>query len=92
MRPKIEMERPPAVYSQAMSPETAARMRTMLASVVERGTAAGAFGNVRDRLTAGGKTGTAQREVPVIDPQTGKPVTYRDARGVERIKRTFRID
>ena len=92
MRPKIEMERPPAVYSQAMRPETAARLRTMLASVVERGTAAGAFANVRGRLTAGGKTGTAQREVPVIDPKTGNPVTYRDARGVERIKRTFRID
>jgi cell division protein FtsI/penicillin-binding protein 2 len=92
MRPKIEMERPPAVFSQAMTPETAARLRTMMASVVERGTAAGAFGSVRGQLTAGGKTGTAQREVPVIDPKTGKPVTYRDARGVERIKRTFRID
>jgi len=92
MKPVIEQGRPPGVLSQAMSPETAARLRTMLASVVERGTASEAFASVRGRITAGGKTGTAQRSVPVIDPRTEQPVTYFDARGVERIKRTFRID
>ncbi|HEU0178445.1 MAG TPA: penicillin-binding transpeptidase domain-containing protein [Blastocatellia bacterium] len=88
MRPTIEMGRQPAAFSQAMSPETAAKMRTLMASVVQRGTAAGAFGKlVRDaNLTAGGKTGTAQRDVPMIDPKTGKPVTYVDSRGRTRIK------
>lgn len=92
MRPKIEIEPEPAVWSQAMTAETAARLRAMMASVVERGTAASAFSGLRGKLSAGGKTGTAQREVPVIDPKTGSPVTYRDARGVERVRRTFRID
>lgn len=35
---------------------------------------------------AGGKTGTAQRDVPMIDPKTGKPVTYVDSRGRTRVK------
>src|SRR5262245_66049363 len=63
-------------------------MRTLMASVVERGTAAGIFGTMvrKAGLTAGGKTGTAQRDVPMIDPKTGKPVTYVDSRGRTRIK------
>jgi cell division protein FtsI/penicillin-binding protein 2 len=88
MRPMIEMGRQPAPLSQAMSSETAARMRHLMASVVQRGTAAGAFGTlIRNAgLTAGGKTGTAQRDVPAIDPRTGKPVTYTDSRGRTRTK------
>jgi hypothetical protein len=94
MRPMIEMGRQPVPLSQAMSPETAARMRHLMASVVQRGTAAGAFGTlIRNAgLTAGGKTGTAQRQVTVIDPRTNKPVTYRDSRGREHVKKEFRID
>jgi hypothetical protein len=93
MKPKIELDRPPVEFQQAMSPQTAARMRQLMASVVERGTARGAFASIiRGKTTAGGKTGTAQREVPVIDPQTGQPVTYRDSRGREHIKREHRID
>jgi penicillin-binding protein A len=87
-RPTIEMGRQPAALNQAMSPDTAAKMRALMASVVQRGTAAGAFGAlVRNAgLTAGGKTGTAQRDVPMIDPKTGKPVTYVDSRGRTRVK------
>jgi hypothetical protein len=94
MKPMVEMGRAPAVLSQAMSPETAARMRHLMATVAQRGTAAGAFGSmIRNAgLTAGGKTGTAQRQVPVFDPKTGKPATYRDSRGREQIKKEFRID
>ncbi len=96
MRPVIEMGRQPAVLSQAMSPETAAKMRHLMASVVQRGTAAGAFGTmIRNAgLTAGGKTGTAQRDVPLIDPRTGQPVTYTDSRGRvrTRIDEKRRID
>ncbi len=94
MRPMIEMGRQPVVLSQAMTPETARRIRELMAGVVERGTAAGVFGTtVRQAgITAGGKTGTAQREVPVIDPKTGQPATYKDSRGKERIKKENRID
>jgi len=88
MRPTIEMGRQPVALSQAMSPETAAKMRNLMATVVQRGTAAGVFGGlVRNaKLTAGGKTGTAQRDAPMIDPKTGKPVTYVDSRGRTRVK------
>ncbi|MEP7271783.1 MAG: penicillin-binding transpeptidase domain-containing protein [Acidobacteriota bacterium] len=92
MQPKVELNREPAVLSQSMTPETAAQMRTMMSNVVTRGTASAPFSSVRGRFSAGGKTGTAQRQVPVIDPKTEKPVTYRDSRGVEHVKKTFRID
>ena len=92
MQPKIELDREPAVLSQSMSPQTAAQLRTMLAAVVTRGTASNAFSSVRGRFSAGGKTGTAQRLVPVIDPKTDLPVMVRDARGIEHIKKDFRID
>jgi penicillin-binding protein A len=94
MRPKLELEHQPVMLSQAMTVQTAARMRELMAAVVQRGTASGAFKQLISArgLTAGGKTGTAQREVPVIDPKTEKPVLIRDARGRERVKKEFRID
>jgi penicillin-binding protein A len=93
LRPMIEKERQRAVLSQAMSPQTAAKMRELMAAVVERGTASGAFGSlIREKLTAGGKTGTAQRQVNAIDPKTKRPIMYRDKRGRERFKKEFRID
>ncbi|MCI0660712.1 MAG: hypothetical protein L0220_06535 [Acidobacteria bacterium] len=93
MRPIIETGRQSAVLSQAMSPTTAARVRQLMALVVQRGTASGTFGGViRDKMTAGGKTGTAQRQVNVIDPKTNKPIMYRDRRGRSHIKKEFRID
>ncbi len=93
MRPSLEMGRPPMALSQAMSPQTAARMRQLMALVVQRGTARGAFASsISGKFSAGGKTGTAQRQVNAIDPKTNKPIVYRDGRGRERIKKEFRID
>ncbi|MDX2040455.1 MAG: penicillin-binding transpeptidase domain-containing protein [Acidobacteriota bacterium] len=95
MRPMLELGRTSAVMSQAMSPQAAAKMRTLMVSVVQRGTAAGAFGGlIRGRINAGGKTGTSQRTVPEIDPQTGKPKTYIDRTGKTRIRMSekLRID
>jgi cell division protein FtsI/penicillin-binding protein 2 len=95
MKPMIEMGRQPAALSQAMSPQTAAKMRGLMASVVQRGTAAGAFGGlIRGKINAGGKTGTSQRTVPEIDPQTGRAKTYTDRSGRKRTKMSdkLRID
>jgi cell division protein FtsI/penicillin-binding protein 2 len=95
MKPMIEMGRQPATLSQAMSPQTAAKMRGLMASVVQRGTAAGAFGGlIRGKINAGGKTGTSQRTVPEIDPQTGRAKTYTDRSGRKRTKMSdkLRID
>ncbi|HMV86816.1 MAG TPA: penicillin-binding transpeptidase domain-containing protein [Blastocatellia bacterium] len=87
MKPMIEMGRPPIAISQAMSAQTAAKIRTLMASVVQRGTAAGTFGGlIRNKINAGGKTGTAQRTVPEIDPQTGRAKTYVDRAGKTRVK------
>ncbi|NOT62577.1 MAG: hypothetical protein HOP19_20420 [Acidobacteria bacterium] len=95
MRPKLEIDAPPVAMSQAMTAETAARVRQLFAAVVQRGTASGpGFGGLLKQhgITAGGKTGTAQREQVVIDPATEKPVMIRDAQGRQRIKKEFRID
>jgi len=87
MKPALEMGRHPAAFSQAMSSQTAAKMRGLMASVVQRGTAAGVFGGlIRGKISAGGKTGTAQRTVPEIDPQTGQAKTYIDRSGKTRTK------
>ncbi len=94
MRPKLEMERAPVMLSQAMTAPTAARVRELMGEVVKRGTASGVFKQTitTKGITAGGKTGTAQREVAVIDPKTEKPVLIRDERGRARVKKEFRID
>ncbi len=93
MRPTIELGRSPVPLSQAMTPATAARLRQLMASVVRRGTASAALGPLlQGQVTAGGKTGTAQRLVTVFDPRTGRPVRYRDERGREQTRREFRID
>lgn len=94
MKPMLEMGRQPAVMSQAMTPPTAARVRQLMAAVVTQGTARGAFSGLITPagITAGGKTGTAQREVPVIDLQTNKPKVQKDSRGRKRVVKEHRID
>lgn len=59
-----------------VSAKTAVRLRRLMRSVVESGTAAGAFASLPARITAGGKTGTADRTVPVYG-RNGKPVIDR---------------
>lgn len=92
MRPMLELGKNPESLSQAMSPQGAARMRSMMASVVQRGTAAGALAFLRGRISAGGKTGTAQRQTISIDPKTNKPIILKDSKGREFFKREIRID
>lgn len=93
LRPTIELDRQPVPLSQAMSPATAGRLRQLMAQVVRRGTASAPFASILGGLvTAGGKTGTAQRLVTVYDPRTGKPLTSRDERGREVIRKRLRID
>ena len=58
----------------------------MHAQVMTSGTARGVFAPVKAAgITTGGKTGTAQKVVPVYDPKTGQPKTRhrieRDNRG-----------
>ena len=74
MKPKIEYNQPPQPFNQVMSPATAARLRSIMGLVTggPRGTARGVFGPVTAAgINTGGKTGTAQKVIPVYDPKTG---------------------
>jgi penicillin-binding protein A len=86
MKPKLELNRSPQLLSQAMSPQTAARLRELMISVVKAGTARAAFSD--STITAGGKTGTAQREVVIYNQKTGKPETYTDPKTKKQYVRT----
>jgi hypothetical protein len=88
MKPRIEMNVTPQVFNQVMTPQTAARLRSIMGLVTggPSGTARGVFGPVKAAgINTGGKTGTAQKVVPVYDPKTGEPKTRhkieRDNRG-----------
>jgi hypothetical protein len=78
MKPKIEFNRPPEVFKQVVPVSSAARMRSIMNLVTggASGTARGVFGPVKAAgINTGGKTGTAQKVVPVYDPKTGEPKT-----------------
>lgn len=80
MKPKIEFDRAPEVFKQVTSPQTAQRMREIMGRVTggSSGTARGVFAPVKAAgINTGGKTGTAQKVVPVYDPKTGQPKTRR---------------
>jgi penicillin-binding protein A len=86
MKPKIEYDRPAEALNQVLTTEQAARIRTIMNMVTEGGTGNSAMMPVKAAgIRSGGKTGTAQKEVPVIDPKTGQPktrvVTERDFKG-----------
>ncbi|CAN5672730.1 penicillin-binding protein 2 [soil metagenome] len=88
MKPKIEMDLQPQMFSQVLSPQQAAQVREIMALVTEGGggTATRVFANVRAAgIRSGGKTGTAEKQAPVYDEKTGKLKTVkkkrRDAEG-----------
>ena len=106
MKPKIEYDRPPEVFAQSTTPERAAEMRRIMGLVTSgpSGTATSVFGDVhRQGIITGGKTGTAEKQVPLYDPKTGEMLmekkVERDRRGnpireymVPRLDPEFRID
>ena len=78
MKTKIEFNRPPEVFNQVLPASTAAKMRSIMNLVTggQRGTARGFFAPVNAAgSNTGGKTGTAQKVVPLYDPKTGEPKT-----------------
>src|SRR6266480_1421765 len=76
MKPKIELDRPPEVLNQVLSSQQALTIRGIMNMVTEGGTGTGAMAPVKAAgIRSGGKTGTAQKQVPIIDPKTGRPKT-----------------
>jgi cell division protein FtsI/penicillin-binding protein 2 len=106
MKPKIEYDRPPEVFAQSTTPERAAEMRRIMGLVTSgpSGTATSVFTDVhRQGIITGGKTGTAEKQVPLYDPKTGEMLmekkVERDRRGnpireymVPKLDPEFRID
>jgi penicillin-binding protein A len=78
MKPRMEYNVAPQPFNQVMTPQTAARLRSIMGLVTggPSGTARGVFGPVKAAgINTGGKTGTAQKVVPVYDPKTGEMKT-----------------
>jgi cell division protein FtsI/penicillin-binding protein 2 len=75
MKPKIESDRAPEMFSQVLTRDQAAEIRRIMNLVTEGGTANSAMAPVKAAgVRSGGKTGTAQKAVPIIDPKTGEPM------------------
>ena len=75
MKPKIEYDRAPEVFSQVVTARQAAQMRSIMALVPRAGTARGAFAKVNAAgIRTGGKTGSAEKQAPRYD-KNGKLVT-----------------
>jgi membrane peptidoglycan carboxypeptidase len=78
MKPRIEFNLAPAVFNQVMSPQIASEERRIMGLVTmgPSGTATSVFAPVTAQgVTSGGKTGTAQKEVPEYDAKTGEMKT-----------------
>ena len=90
--PTLEPGAQRKVIGPFISAQSAAQLRTLMRSVVESGTASGAFAALRGRITAGGKTGTADRVVLVYD-RKGNPILERtDKDGDKHYKTTGSTD
>lgn len=81
MKPRIEFDQPPQIFSNLLTPQQAATIREIMSTVTEE--AGGTGGVVRSKLAGtgintGGKTGTAEKLAPVYNPDgTLKTVTKR---------------
>jgi len=62
------------MFSQVLTRDQAAQVRGIMNLVTEGGTGNSAMAPVKAAgIRSGGKTGTAQKAIPVIDPKTGEP-------------------
>lgn len=75
-----------------ISAAAATELRAMMRSVVESGTAAGAFASLAGRIAVAGKTGTADREVYVYDRQGNPVIDHVDKDGDKHYKRSGSTD
>jgi cell division protein FtsI/penicillin-binding protein 2 len=74
MKPRIELDRPPEMFSQVLTVQQAEQIRHIMNMVTEGGTGTGAMAPVKAAgIRSGGKTGTAQKAIPILDPKTGEP-------------------
>jgi penicillin-binding protein A len=84
--PTFEVGAGRKIIGPFITPQAASRVRALMRLVVEQGTASGAFAPLAGRMTAGGKTGTADRDVPVYDKQGNQVVDHVDKDGDKHYK------
>ena len=84
--PTMEVGAARKVIGPFISAQSAAQLRVLMRSVVEHGTAAGAFASLGGRISAGGKTGTADRDVFDYDRSGKLIVSYVDKDGNPHFK------
>ena len=83
MKPRIELDEPPEVFSQVLSPQQAAAIRSIMATVTEESGGTGTVLSAKlagTGIRTGGKTGTAEKQAPVYDEKTGKLKTVKQRR------------
>jgi penicillin-binding protein A len=83
MKPRIEADQPPQVFNQVLSPQQAAAVRSIMATVTEEpgGTGTVIAGRLSGTgIRTGGKTGTAEKVTPLYDAKTGELRTIKKKR------------
>lgn len=83
MKPRIELDQPPQAFSQVLSPQQAAQIRTIMSTVTEEPGGTGVVISAKlagTGIRTGGKTGTAEKQAPLYDEKTGKLKTEKRRR------------
>jgi peptidoglycan glycosyltransferase len=87
MKPRIEMDQPPVAFSQVLSQQQAAVIRTIMSTVTEEPGGTGTVLSAKlagTGIRTGGKTGTAEKQAPLYDEKTGKLRTIKKKRKNEK--------
>jgi penicillin-binding protein A len=83
MKPKIELDQPPQMFAQVLSPQQAAQIREIMSTVTEEPGGTGTVLSAKlagTGIRTGGKTGTAEKQAPLYDERTGKLKTEKHRR------------
>jgi penicillin-binding protein 2 len=83
MKPRIELDQPPQMFSQVLTPQQAAQIRMIMSTVTEEPGGTGTVISARlagTGIRTGGKTGTAEKQAPLYDEKTGKLKTEKRRR------------
>ena len=83
MKPRIELDQPPQMFSQVLSPQQAAQIRAIMSTVTEEPGGTGVVISAKlagTGIRTGGKTGTAEKQAPLYDEKTGKLKTEKRRR------------
>ena len=83
MKPKIELDQPPQMFAQVLTPQQAASVRAIMSTVTEEPGGTGTVLSTKlagTGIRTGGKTGTAEKQAPMYDEKTGRLRTVKQKR------------